>query len=368
MAAFDFIAQEKFRASLELDFAELARCFESEAWKSVHVLAGSIVEALLVDYLVSTPHVGRPKKDPLEMHLSDVIKVCSDEKAISDRAAKLCAAVQSYRNLIHAGRVVRLDEPQPDMDSARVALSLVNIIAGEVGATRTKAQGYTAKMVVAKVIGDPGAAAILKHLLQEVRDSEKRKLLLVEFPEHHLVVTRSGDLNNRAVASRIASAFNLTFEAADAPAKREVVDEFVTKIKEADTDHVDWYRRAFFTKAFVPLLSGASRVLVKDYLFGMLRRSLKDACGVFIDKGELLDVEDANEFVDPFVRTLATQRFPPPVHKDIITQFGFTNWTTSESFQVAAAARLDYFSMLYHTSEERLVMIAELKESMDIPF
>jgi len=44
---FDFIGDERFRESLRSDFNEMTRCVEAEAWKSVHALAGSIVEALL---------------------------------------------------------------------------------------------------------------------------------------------------------------------------------------------------------------------------------------------------------------------------------------------------------------------------------
>src|ERR1043166_4837844 len=58
MGAFDFVSDERFRESLESDYLEIQRCLDAEAWKAVHVLAGSIVEAVLIDYLLSVNHSG----------------------------------------------------------------------------------------------------------------------------------------------------------------------------------------------------------------------------------------------------------------------------------------------------------------------
>jgi hypothetical protein len=44
MSLFDFISGDKFRLSLESDYQELQSAMQVEAYKAVHVLAGSIVE------------------------------------------------------------------------------------------------------------------------------------------------------------------------------------------------------------------------------------------------------------------------------------------------------------------------------------
>jgi hypothetical protein len=62
MASFDYITAKEFRQSLEADYAELQLCVESKAWKSVQVLAGSIVEALLIDYLAANPNTNRSQR------------------------------------------------------------------------------------------------------------------------------------------------------------------------------------------------------------------------------------------------------------------------------------------------------------------
>lgn len=69
MPSFDYITAKEFRQSLEADHVEMCRCAEVRAWKGVQVLAGSIVESLLIDYVASTTHPTRPIKDPLKLIL-----------------------------------------------------------------------------------------------------------------------------------------------------------------------------------------------------------------------------------------------------------------------------------------------------------
>ena len=44
MLHFEFTTEKDFRDSLTADYSEMRRCYDGENWKSVHVLAGSIVE------------------------------------------------------------------------------------------------------------------------------------------------------------------------------------------------------------------------------------------------------------------------------------------------------------------------------------
>jgi hypothetical protein len=63
MVSFDFITDEAFRTSLESDYQELKSCMTTKAWKAVHVLSGSIVEAVLTDYLIAMGILKRPTKN-----------------------------------------------------------------------------------------------------------------------------------------------------------------------------------------------------------------------------------------------------------------------------------------------------------------
>ena len=125
MATFDFITGKEFRLALEADYKEMHSSIETGSWKCAQVVAGSVVEALLIDYLISFPNPGRPTKNPLSLDLGEAIAICKSEKILTERTAELCSVVRSYRNLFHPGRVIRLGEPAPERDSA-----------GEAGSTR----------------------------------------------------------------------------------------------------------------------------------------------------------------------------------------------------------------------------------------
>src|SRR6266568_1052437 len=130
MALFDFVSGENFRLSLEADYRELDLTMKAGAWKAVHVLAGSIIETLLVDHLVASGYQKRTSKDPLKMRLEDIIAACKTEKALSEKTEQFSHVIRSYRNLIHPGRVVRLSETV-DENGATIAHALVNIVIKE---------------------------------------------------------------------------------------------------------------------------------------------------------------------------------------------------------------------------------------------
>src|SRR5256885_13481073 len=123
---FDFITDVDFRTSLESDYRELLRCIENGAWKAVHVIAGSVVEAILSDYLIGIGYEKKSGKNPLEMELGPIISACRAEKIITDRTADLSSVVRSYRNLIHPGRIVRLKE-KVDKKTALIAKALEDV-------------------------------------------------------------------------------------------------------------------------------------------------------------------------------------------------------------------------------------------------
>jgi len=51
MDNFDFISDNRLRIILERDYTELNRCFESGCYKSVLILSGSLIEAIIMEFL-----------------------------------------------------------------------------------------------------------------------------------------------------------------------------------------------------------------------------------------------------------------------------------------------------------------------------
>ena len=106
---FDFITDRNFRESLTNDFREITTCQENGSWKAVHVLAGSIVEALLIEYLVVSK-TNLPGQDPLKLDLAGAVAACLKAGVVTPQSSSLCDVIRDYRNLIHPGRAIRLKQ------------------------------------------------------------------------------------------------------------------------------------------------------------------------------------------------------------------------------------------------------------------
>lgn len=344
MSIFDFIAQKDFRASLDADYAEVTSCLERGAWKSVLVLAGSMVETLLVDYLVSTPVSGRKAKDPLAITLSEAIAVCKSEKVLSERSADLCAVVKSYRNLIHPGRVVRMNEPRPNKDSATVAFTLVHMIADELGNARAEKVGMTAAQIVSKILKDKNSLSILPHLLGETSEAQRANMLMDLIPLAH--ETANDDEFVNSDADRLAKAFSITFGVSTDATKKSVADGFVAMLKESDSSHVETYTATFYSPSFFPFLDDAGRRFVLDYLFGRVARIHTDTSLSLLDGlEEYLTPDDAVRWTDPFVRLVIS-----PSSKDLLKVrgqrvFSRSMMRTMGIFDAAVKARLKTWLM-----------------------
>jgi hypothetical protein len=178
---FDFITEASFRASLESDYRELTRCLKNGAWKAVHVLAGSVVEAVLTDHLVGIDYQKKSGKDPFKMELGPIITACRDEKIITERTADLSSVIRSYRNLIHPGRIARLKE-KVDAKTASIAKALVDVVTDEVSAAKAVTYGFTAEQIANKIEKDSSAIALLTHLLEETKDHERERLVSEVLP------------------------------------------------------------------------------------------------------------------------------------------------------------------------------------------
>ena len=171
---FDFISGDDFRASLESDYAELDTAMQSGSWKSAMVLAGSIVEAVLVDYLVSTNY---SISDPLQMTLAQATVACKQAGALSQQASELTTVIRGYRNLIHPGRVIRLGESISE-DGARIARSLVDMVIHDVSNNIFRRHGRTAEDIMRKIKTDPTSHEIIRQLIRDSVDFQLDRLLL----------------------------------------------------------------------------------------------------------------------------------------------------------------------------------------------
>ena len=130
---FTFIHDPNLRKILERDFLEIQRSFISECWKSVLILCGGAIEAILTDLLLANePRAKASSKAPSKTDitrwdLSDLIIVSVDLNLVSPGVDKLSHSLREYRNLVHPGNEIRKNLTF-DAEEARIALEVLNMV------------------------------------------------------------------------------------------------------------------------------------------------------------------------------------------------------------------------------------------------
>lgn len=113
-ADFSFVRDGKLKGIVERDYDELQRVKAASAIKSRLILAGGLIEALLLDALQGDEPKARVAKKaedkPLdEWNLSSLIDVAVELGFISAGAQKFGHSVREFRNLVHPGREIRFN-------------------------------------------------------------------------------------------------------------------------------------------------------------------------------------------------------------------------------------------------------------------
>jgi hypothetical protein len=179
---FDFISDKKFRELLIRDFQELKNCIESKSVKSVLVLSGSIIEAVLTEFFIQFPPNGKTEQQILSSTLNNLIDWAAQEGVISEKEKNLASVVKDYRNLIHPGREIRKGE-KFDFDSAKISESVLNIIIDSVKSVYLEKYGYSAEEVFEKLKKDWHFQSIYDKVILKINQNERGKLLayLIDF-------------------------------------------------------------------------------------------------------------------------------------------------------------------------------------------
>jgi len=145
-AELTFITDADFRDSLRLDIGTAYQAFAGREWKPATVIAGSVVEALLLWALsqrVSTdPMAISNAVAHLQAHglpagwwhgsledwgLAEYAEVAAHLAIIKPDSKKVVDVARNFRNLIHPGKAKRLGQ-QCDRGTAHVALAAVDLV------------------------------------------------------------------------------------------------------------------------------------------------------------------------------------------------------------------------------------------------
>ena len=130
---FSFVNDPELCKILERDYSEIQRAYISKCWKSVIILSGGAIEAILTDLLLQDAVSARSaSKAPIESDitkwgLADLISVSVELGIVSPSVEKLSHSVRDYRNLVHPGKEIR-EKLRFDEEEARIALEVFHIL------------------------------------------------------------------------------------------------------------------------------------------------------------------------------------------------------------------------------------------------
>src|SRR6266849_5291229 len=255
------------------------------------------------------------------MTLEDAISACGDTDVLSEKTEYIAHVIESYRNLIHPVRTVRISESIEE-GSAKIAQALVEIIVKEVSEAKKKKYGYTAEQIINRVIKDSSTNAVLPYLLRNTSEFEKKRLLLEVIPQKYidyLEKTEHGVSNNLAALSK---SFYIMFGTASDQTKKDVAQNFVKIIKDEKAYQLYVHQNQFFKGHFLAYLSNEDAKIVKKSLFSVLEEQINKPILKALDGiGEFIQIEDIHDFISPIVLSTFKEPHRPSVSLEDIGEF-----------------------------------------------
>lgn len=123
-----FVDDPLLQSSLRQDVSWAGSALRNREWKAATVLAGSVIEALLLWELKQfhpqpIPEIQRRPLD--RWYLPDYIEAAKQLGCVKPETVTDAEKAQNYRNLIHAGRESRLSETC-DLGSAHIAIGALS--------------------------------------------------------------------------------------------------------------------------------------------------------------------------------------------------------------------------------------------------
>lgn len=173
---FDFVHDKGFKLILERDYKELSLCLDINASKSVLILSGSIIEAVLSDYFIENLPQGKSEKEILKSDLGSLLDFAESEKLISLKEKQLGIIIKNYRNLIHPGREKRTKE-EFDFETAKLSKILLDLILKKVRNSHFNKYGYSSEEILEKLKHDWDFHSIYGIIITKLDHTEREKLL-----------------------------------------------------------------------------------------------------------------------------------------------------------------------------------------------
>lgn len=123
---FSFMAASDLRMIARRDYTELQNVLPLPTVKAKSVLAGSVIEAVLMDAL---ERAGRARAHLDKYQLADLTREAASSSLISATTAKAADATRDYRNYVHPAVELRQGAPLRSEDAAQAVVLMRQVIA-----------------------------------------------------------------------------------------------------------------------------------------------------------------------------------------------------------------------------------------------
>lgn len=304
---FQFVSNYSLRQGLLSDIEELDASITSKSWKAAVVLAGSIIEALLVDFVESRKLPG--SRDAKEMGLGDLVVVAKKAGFLESPTCFHVDGLREYRNLVHPGRSLRLQSWVTE-ERARLSQSLVAIVSKEIEAY-SKKNPLPSERLLQSLEDDPDKVSILGHLLAGMRPEDIETFLISEVPLRYFdVATSSATIMNCTTEQSkdlLVRAYDLAFASASPESQKRAIVDIVNTFKSGSDVDVQYYAFPFLKSSNLNLASPSDACVVRDYLMSFIRPSGISARNLRVWQGLevfLTSKEEVERFVGAMVSAM----------------------------------------------------------------
>ncbi len=265
----------------------------AKAWKAVHVLAGSIVEAVLIDSLESVKC--KTSKPLNEMVLGELIPLAKAEKLLDDETIDLTTVIRKYRNLIHPGRVTRL-EKRVEETGAVIATQVVELVIREVAESRRENYGFTAEQLLRKLQSGVTALPLVKHLVNDSSELEVLRLLTEVLPERYIDALADVSVTS-AYIDLLRQCYWAVFDAAPETCRIAATKRFVSICRDEPEWRVLIHEENFFRCYDLKYLTPEEQEIVKLHILARVKTDVASGKNrTFRGIGPYLLPEEAENF------------------------------------------------------------------------
>ena len=269
-------------------------------------MAASLIQATLVDYLVSA---GTGNEDDLSrLGLTPLLDLCRTQQVLSPRTVELAGFLRLPSDFLSPNSRVRI-EAVTDETGARIAQALFEIVINELAGRRRETAQFSAEQVVFKIQSDSSAVAIFNHLLRKLRRAELEKLLFDLIPKAYFETAKSDDPQAAGTLKRFELCFRLALDSAPAELKRMVAAKFLSILENESEYIIQSYQCCFFRASDLEFFDDEGRAIVKAHFLANLAKQVTlPLLNASAGMAEFLGTEEETRaFFVPLVMSLVEQ-------------------------------------------------------------